>query len=111
MKKFWAWLQATWLAMAIAWIGKQIWSVISDIERDADPWKIAALGFLVLGAIGGIYIFRHVEALSIDKLGVLSSLVGACVTVATILFGQSRKSDAALLAKNQPPAPPAAQGQ
>ena len=75
-----------------------VWALISDVEKEADPWKIAALIVIGFCVAGGVDIFSQVKDLPTEKLGILSGLVGTGVTIATFLFNQSRKSDAALLA-------------
>lgn len=100
--KFWDKVKAffVWLWSGIVAVAKQLWSVISDFEKDADPWKIAGLGMFVLAAFGGIWVFDH-SALEVEKLGIYSGLVASAITVGTFLFNQSRKSDAALIARSQ----------
>ena len=98
-KKFVDWLKKTWVAIVLVWIAKQLWNLVSDFEKDADPWKIGAIGIILLCSAGGIFIFIKIEALDIARLGVLTTVIGFGITFATMLFNQSRKSDLALIQK------------
>ena len=95
----WKKIVLVWLFLvaAVKRILTEIWSVFSDVEKNADPWKISALAVLALCVAGGVYIFVNAEKLPTDKMGILSGLIGTGITIATFLFNQSRKSDAALL--------------
>jgi len=77
----------------------QLWMLVSDYEKDFDPWKLAGFALLVLCAIGATKVFALVGKINDTELGILSGLIGSGITVATFLFGQSRKSDAAMMDK------------
>jgi len=84
---------------AITKVLSQLWMLVSDYEKDFDPWKLSGFALLVLCAIGAMKVFALVGKVNDTELGILSGLIGSGITVATFLFGQSRKSDAAMIDK------------
>jgi hypothetical protein len=88
----------TWIKLGLA----QLWSLVSDYERDFDPWKLLGVGCFILAAVWGSTVFRLALAgRDSSTLGILAGMVSAFIAVGTFLFGQSRKSDAAMIEKSK----------
>ena len=76
----------------------QLWSVVSDYQRDADPWKIAGL------VCFGVAVYLALQTLDLAKSGkdvsVVGIIGGLVVTVGgfgTFLMGQSHNVDRAMI--------------
>jgi hypothetical protein len=93
---FMSFMQKIWAG--IKRIFSEIWSIISDVEKNADPWKIAGMIVIGISIYGAIFIFGHIDQ-PVEKLGILSGLVSAGLTLAGFLFNQSVKSDQNLINK------------
>jgi hypothetical protein len=88
IKKLWA---------SIKKIGKQLWSLVSDRQWDADPYKIAGFGCVIFAVILAFRVFTAATAGKTGTdLATLAGLVGSIIAVGTFLFSQARKSDETL---------------
>jgi len=83
-------------------VAAQLWNLVSDYERDFDPWKLLGVGCFILAAVWGGTVFRlALSGKDSTTLGILAGMVSAFIAVGTFLFGQSRKSDAAMIDKGK----------
>ena len=100
-------LSKVWLV--VSWPFKQLWMLVSDYEKDFDPWKLLGTLSFVFAAWIAKQLVAHAFATGIayGTLGVLGGLVTAFITVGTFLFSQSHKMDSLLAAKSTQTSKPA----
>jgi hypothetical protein len=77
---------------------QELWSIFSDVEHNADPWKMGGIAVFILSSFGAIWLFGH-SYLPSDKLAIYAGIIVSGTTVGTFLFGQSVKSDANLITR------------
>jgi hypothetical protein len=91
------WHAIVWVWDKVLFIGKQLWSLVSDHQWDFDPYKLGGFASFVFAGWLALKTVALAEAKAdFSSVSVIAGLVTVVIGMGTVLFSQSRKADGVL---------------